>query len=91
MATSQANSITILLGLEGYKVGDIRGGEGKVVVEIAAKGAGKCPYCGTGRPYRHGRFDGRNLRWFPPVGVTTPNKTVADAQKNCPFYSPKLA
>ncbi len=39
---------------------------------------------------RQGRFDKRKPRWFAPIGITTPNKTVAQVQKDCPFYNPKL-
>jgi hypothetical protein len=38
---------------------------------------------------RQGRFDKRKPRWFAPVGITRPNKTVAQAQTGCPFYKPK--
>ena len=38
---------------------------------------------------RKGRFDKRKPRWFAPVGITKPNKTVAQAQKDCPFYNLK--
>jgi len=38
---------------------------------------------------RHGRFDKSNPRWFAPSGIAKPNKTVAQAQKDCPVYKPK--
>ncbi len=38
----------------------------------------------------HDRFDKSEPRWFAPAGITKPNKTVAQAQKDCPFYKPKL-
>jgi transposase len=61
MAKSQANGITILLGLEDYRIGEIWGGREKVVVEIAAKGAEKCPHCGAGRLYSHGVIKPREV------------------------------
>jgi len=54
MAKSQVNGTTILLGLEDYMVGEIWGGKEKVVVEIAAKGAEKCPNCSAEKLYSHG-------------------------------------
>jgi len=39
---------------------------------------------------RWGRFDKRKPRWFAPAGITKPNQTVTQAQKDCPFYNPKL-
>ena len=55
MAKSQEDGITILLGLKDYKVGEVVGGEEKVVVKTAVKGRGKkCPYCDLTRLYRHG-------------------------------------
>ena len=38
---------------------------------------------------QHGRFDKKNPRWFALSGITKPNETVAQAQKNCPHYQPK--
>lgn len=38
---------------------------------------------------RYGRFDKKNPRWFAPSGITKPNETVAQAQRNCPHYQPK--
>jgi hypothetical protein len=38
---------------------------------------------------RQGRFDKKKPRWFAPVGITEPNRTVAQAQKDCPFYKAK--
>jgi transposase len=61
MAKSQDNGTIILLGLKDYKVGEVRGGEEKVVVEIAAKGRQKCPHCGSGRLYRHGECKPREV------------------------------
>ena len=50
MAKSQENGIIILLGLNDYKVGEMVGGEEKVVVKTAAKGREKkCPYCGSAK------------------------------------------
>ena len=38
----------------------------------------------------HGRFDKKGReRWFAPSGVRKPNKTVAEAQEECPVYRPK--
>jgi len=52
MAKGQDNGTTILLGLKDYKVGEVRGGEEKVKIEV--KGREKCPHCGSGRLYPHG-------------------------------------
>lgn len=38
----------------------------------------------------HGRFDKKGKeRWFSPSGIGKPNKTVTQAQKDCPLYNPK--
>jgi len=42
MAKGQENGTTILLGLKDYKVGEVWGGEDKVVVGIAVKRREKC-------------------------------------------------
>ena len=54
MAKDQDNGTTILLGLKDYKVGEVWGGEEKVVVKTAVKGRKRCPHCGSGRLYGHG-------------------------------------
>jgi len=55
MAKGQENGITILLGLKDYKVGEVVGGEDRVVVKTSAKGKEKrCPYCGSAKLYGHG-------------------------------------
>ncbi len=55
MARCQDNGTTILLGLKDYKVGEVVGGEERVVVKTSAKGKEKrCPYCGSGKLYGHG-------------------------------------
>jgi transposase len=55
MAKGQENGITILLGLKDYKVGEVWGGEEKVVVKASAKGKERrCPYCGSAKLYGHG-------------------------------------
>jgi len=47
MAEGQDNGTTILLGLKDYKVGE--------VVKTSPKGKERrCPYCGSGKLYRHG-------------------------------------
>lgn len=38
---------------------------------------------------QHGRFDKKNPRWFATSGITKPNSTVAQAQRNCPHYQLK--
>ena len=38
MARSQENGITILLGLKDYRLGEVVGGEERVVVQTAVKG-----------------------------------------------------
>jgi len=39
---------------------------------------------------RQGRFDIKGKeRWFSASGISKPNKTVLQAQRNCPFYKPK--
>jgi len=49
MARGHDNGTTILLGLNDYKVGEVLGGEEKVVVKTEVKGRIKCPYCGSGK------------------------------------------
>ena len=62
MAKSQENGTTILLGLKDYKVGEVWGGEERVVVKTAVKGKqNKCPYCGSTRLYRHGACKPREV------------------------------
>jgi uncharacterized protein (DUF983 family) len=68
MARGQANGTTILLGLEGYKVGEVWGREEKVVVKTEVKGRMKCPHCGSGKLYGHGMCKPREILYldFPP-------------------------
>jgi transposase len=54
MAKSQEDGTTILLGLKDYKVGEVWGGEEKVVVKTEVKEGEKCPHCGSGKVYGHG-------------------------------------
>ena len=54
MARGQENGTTILLGLKDYRVGEVWGGEEKVVVKTEVKGRIKCPHCGSGKLYGHG-------------------------------------
>jgi transposase len=62
MAKSQENGITILLGLEGYEVGEVIEGEQGIVVEVRADlGKPRCPHCGAARVYRHGRARKRRM------------------------------
>lgn len=61
IARGQDNGTTILLGLKDYKVGEVWGGEGKVIVETEVKGRIKCPYCGSGRLYEHGMRKPREI------------------------------
>ena len=49
MAKGQDNGTTILLRLKDYKVGEVWGGEEKVVVKTEVKGRIRCPHCGSGR------------------------------------------
>ncbi len=59
MAKGQDNGTTILLGLEDYKVGKVRGREDRVTVKTEVKGTEKCPYCGSGEVYGHGMCEPR--------------------------------
>jgi transposase len=61
MAKGQDNGTTILLGLKDYKVGEVWGGEERVVVKTAVKGRQKCPHCGSGRLYGHGMCKPREI------------------------------
>ena len=61
MAKGQENGTTILLGLKDYKVGDVWGGEEKVVVKTTVKGRKKCPHCGSARLYGHGMCKPREV------------------------------
>lgn len=61
MAKGQDNGTTILLGLEDYRVREVRRGKEKVVVEITAKSAERCPHCGSEKLYRHGKCNPREV------------------------------
>lgn len=62
MARSQQDGITILLGLKGYQVGDVReDGKGVVVEVIIGAGEVVCPYCSSARLYRHGSYKPRRV------------------------------
>jgi len=61
MAKGQDNGTTILLGLEDYKVGEVWGGEDRVMVKIEVKGREKCPHCGSSRLYGHGKCKSREM------------------------------
>ncbi len=61
MARSRENGITILLGLKYYKVGEVWGGEERVIVKTEVKGKGKCTHCGSGRLYGHGMCKPREV------------------------------
>ncbi len=61
MTKGQENGTTILLGLKGYKVGEVRGGEKRVIVKTEVKGRKKCPHCGSGKLYRHGMCKPREV------------------------------
>jgi len=51
MAKSQENGTAILLGLKDYRVGEVWGGEDRVVVETAIKGKqNKCPFLSVRQP-----------------------------------------
>jgi len=58
---SQENGTTILLGLKDYRVGEVVGGEDRVVVKIGVKGGEKCPHCGSGKVYGHGMCQPREV------------------------------
>ena len=62
MAKSQENGITILLGLEGHKVGEVSEDERGIVVEVEADGEEPdCPLCDEAKLYRHGRAKKRRV------------------------------
>lgn len=61
MPNRQDNSITILLGLEDYRVGEVWGGENRVTVEVEIKGKEKCPRCGSSQLYSHGMSQPRQV------------------------------
>ena len=71
MAKSQDNGTTILLGLKDYKVGQVWGGEEKVIVKTEVKGRIKCPHCGSGKLYGHGMCKPREMlhTWSNGKGV----------------------
>jgi len=55
VAKSQENGITVLLGLEGYRVDKVAEEErGIVAVVRARQGKSICPRCGSAQLYRHG-------------------------------------
>jgi len=54
MAKSQENGTTILLGLEGYQVGEVTEDSKGLIVEVRSNREEVCcPYCGGRRLYRH--------------------------------------
>ena len=56
MPKHHRDSITILLGLEGYRVRAVREEGDKMVVEAEKEWSeGKCPRCGNIRLHRHGK------------------------------------
>lgn len=61
VAESQENGITILLGLKGYEVGKVVEGEKEIMVEVRAKEARRCAYCGSIDLYRHGWCQNRKV------------------------------
>ena len=62
MAKSQENGITILLGLEGHKVGELSEEEKGILVEVEAEGKKPgCPRCDSAKLYRHGRAKKRKV------------------------------
>ena len=61
MAKGQDNGTTILLGLKDYKVGEVWGGEDRVMVKIEVKGRKKCPHCGSAKLYGHGMCKTREV------------------------------
>lgn len=61
MVDRKDNGISILLGLKGYNIGEIWEERDRVIVEVGIKGRQKCPYCGPGRLYRHGRCKPREV------------------------------
>jgi len=61
MAKGQDNGTTILLGLKDYKVGEVWGGEDRVMVKTVVKGREKCPHCGSGKVYGHGMCKPREV------------------------------
>ncbi len=61
MAKSQENGTTILLGLKEYNVGDVWGGEERVVVNTEVKEGDKYPHCGSDKVYGHGMCKPREV------------------------------
>jgi transposase len=55
MAKSQENGTTILLGLKGHRVGEVKEKDEGIVVEVEGGIRGdSCAYCGSTKLYRHG-------------------------------------
>jgi transposase len=61
MSKGQDNGTTILLGLKGYRVVEVVGGEEKVVVKTEVKGRIKCPHCDSGKLYGQGMGKPREI------------------------------
>lgn len=62
MAKSQEHGTTILLGLEGHRVGKVKENDEGIVVEIEGGiRNNNCPYCGSTRLYRHGLCRSRKV------------------------------
>ena len=54
MAKGQDDSITILLGLEDYTMGQVWEGKNKVTVRTEIKGRQRCTHCGSANLYSPG-------------------------------------
>jgi len=61
MAKGQDNGITILLGLEDYKVGVVWECDDRVMVRTEVKRKQKCPHCGSVSLYSHGECKPREV------------------------------
>jgi transposase len=61
MATRGSIIECVEKSLENYRLGEVRREEDRVTVKAEVKGKEKCPYCGSGRLYRHGESKPRKV------------------------------
>ena len=72
MARGHNNGITILLGVKDIKIGEVTEYEDRIVVKASLKNRKEiCPYCGSGKLYKHGKGRTREVlhTWSRGKGV----------------------
>ncbi len=93
MARSQGNGSTILLGLEGYEVGEVIGEERGIVVDVGIKSKKLAyPRCNSVKLYRHGRAKKRRVLhgWSQGKKVTLRLLVIAGDSAVADIPAPKV-